>query len=245
MSTQSRQPKGVPVGGQYAENSHDEASVALGSTDDYESPSVPTTIRYEMWDSRDNISEVGMDEVDLSRVLDSYDLDEIERRVAQGDTDNFYYDAEAMDLRSTEHSGPFTVDIDEDYIEDYIEDRREAGKEKGFRTLPHHSTKERDKIIAGAFDRAFGTQGFIGVANWKDERDARAWARGAQDLIDDAIETRMVDAHLIDERDAEIIGYLRAAASADEDVKGNYLDSTRRIAYMIGDRLIDRARSSD
>lgn len=241
MSTK-RQPKGIPVGGQFAANSHDEASSGLVSADgEFVSPRVTSTIKYEEWDARDNATETGSEEIDLSTVLDSYDLDDIPDADSYGDTDQFFYDAEVADLRTEEHGGPFTVDIDEEDLEAYIEARREAGKEEGFRTLPLHSTRERNRVLMEGYDRAFPRGGFLAIHHWKTDDDARAWANNAAESIDTQLDARLIERDRLSEEDRQIISDINSLRSGIGTTEG-YLDRAKTIAASVGDRMIAKNR---
>lgn len=241
----NRQPAGVPIGGEFAANAHDGAPSGLPAEPEYTSPAISATIVQERWDDRDNAQEIGRETIDLTKVLDGYALDDLPESTDHlGETDQFYDDAQKLGLIDG-HGGPFTVWIDEDEYQAYVESRRAAGKDDAISRIPRHTPAEHNRIVNEAFDRAFPPSGFISVANWKDGTEARAWARGAIAQINERFEANRIEDIAIDPSDDEIVRNISAVAQGTDDaVKSpQYLNGAQRVAFLLGDRMIERARA--
>ena len=247
----NRQPAGVPTGGEFAANAHDGAPSGLPAEPEYTSPPVQTTLVLEHFDDdySDETVVIGEREIDLGKVLDGYDLDALpEEPQDDGDLDQFFYDAEKLGLFEG-HGGAFSVRVDQGQYQSYIQARREAGKDEAIAKIPHLSPEQYGKIIDSGFDKAFPKNGFAGVANWSDAVDARAWARGARDAIKLEIDG-VIEPDEIKTEDAEVIRHINALADAsDETVQRSvakqnaYFKNAQRVAFSLGDRMIERARA--
>lgn len=243
--TENRQPKGVPIGGQFAANSHDEAGASLSPVE-YESPAVTAHIIYEKWDG-DYANEVDRETVNLSSVLDAYDLEDLPEDGSDdyGYTDMFFSDAENMNLREKPHDGPYTVSIDEEDYQAYLEARRTSGRDEAFSRIPHHSAKEREKIVTRALGDALGRLGLSAtVLWWKTDDDARAWANNAGEVIEERLSERGVDRDLMEQEDTTLIEEINSLRGGIGTTEG-YLDRAKHIATALGDRIISKYRDAE
>lgn len=119
-------------GGHFAAKTNDESPVSLGAS--------PVTIRVrrEAWDGRDNLIDLDVVEFDGRAILDSLDMDSI--NPDETDNDDIFYTAERLGL--VDHSGPFTVYLDDPSVVDYLEARRAAGAEDAITDTPRRSMEQ-------------------------------------------------------------------------------------------------------
>lgn len=239
MSTK-RQPAGIPTGGEFAANEHDEAASSLtGAPEGYESPALRGTITTEHYDGRHSSDAVEYD-IDFRRVMDTYDLDDLpEDAEDNGGLDGFFDDAEKMGL-VTSTGGGYRTEIDEDDYQEYLASRRGAGAIAPLSDSLPHSDEYREESVTNALGSAVGEGGLSSVMGWESSQQAHAWATGAKERFDATLASRNINPADLDPADEEIARYLDAAASAQPGVGGNYVRSTQGIALMIGDRLISR-----
>lgn len=126
MTNETRQPKGIPTGGQFAEHARDDATIELRADE----RAVHAEFVAEKWDTNDYAIEVDRYDIDVRAALDAMSLEDVQA-IAAGHADaDFVYEqtAQYRMLSSERYDGPYTLRLDTADVAEYIEQRQATGQ---------------------------------------------------------------------------------------------------------------------
>lgn len=114
--------------GEFGTHDHTDPEIDLDPGNAYNDVTTPVTVtvQLEQWDRNDNILNIGSVDFDGRALLDAESLQDLDASRKNGDIDWVFERAKSLGLIDTDHDGPYTVELPDDF-EDYIAHRENNG----------------------------------------------------------------------------------------------------------------------